>query len=51
MQELCNKLDILITAMECDKDYVHWFLHARPTLSPADTMAKSKGVTLKHKGY
>ncbi|MBB6019559.1 putative transposase [Paenibacillus sp. JGP012] len=33
--------------MECDKDHTHLFLHALPTLSPADIMAKIKGVTSK----
>ncbi|UPL47283.1 MULTISPECIES: IS200/IS605 family transposase [Bacillus] len=47
VQELCNELDIVIIAMECDKDHVHLFLNAPPTLSPADIMAKVKGVTSK----
>lgn len=47
VQELCNELDIVIIAMECDKDHVHLFLNALPTLSPADIMAKIKGVTSK----
>ena len=47
VQEVCNELDIVIFAMECDKDHVHLFLHTLPTLSPADTMAKIKGVTSK----
>ncbi|MEB9909399.1 MULTISPECIES: IS200/IS605 family transposase [Bacillus cereus group] len=47
VQELCNELDIVIIAMECDKDHVHLFLNALPTLSPADIMAKVKGVTSK----
>lgn len=33
--------------MECDKDHTHLFLHALPTLSPADIMAKIKGFTSK----
>ncbi|MGH0600985.1 IS200/IS605 family transposase [Bacillus mycoides] len=47
VQELCNELGIVIIAMECDKDHVHLFLNALPTLSPADIMAKIKGVTSK----
>ncbi|MED1107949.1 IS200/IS605 family transposase [Bacillus paramycoides] len=47
VQELCNELDIVIIAMECDKDHVHLFLNALPPLSPADIMAKIKGVTSK----
>ncbi|MGY3372410.1 putative transposase [Bacillus toyonensis] len=47
VQELCNEIDIVISAMECDKDHVHLFLNALPTLSPADIMAKIKGVTSK----
>ncbi|MDP7980199.1 IS200/IS605 family transposase [Bacillus multifaciens] len=46
-QEICGELDIVIVAMECDKDHVHLFLNTLPTLSPADTMAKIKGVTSK----
>ncbi|EEM55740.1 Transposase [Bacillus thuringiensis serovar monterrey BGSC 4AJ1] len=47
VQKLCNELDIVIIAMECDKDHVHLFLNVLPTLSPADIMAKVKGVTPK----
>lgn len=47
VQEVCNELDVVIVAMECDKDLVHLFLNTLPTLSPADTMAKIKGVTSK----
>jgi REP element-mobilizing transposase RayT len=36
-----------IVAIECDKDHSHIFLNALPTLSPADIMAKIKGVTSK----
>ncbi|MBW3496806.1 IS200/IS605 family transposase [Bacillus sp. FDAARGOS_1420] len=47
VQELCNELDIVIIAMACDKDHVHLFLNALPTLRPSDIMAKIKGVTSK----
>ncbi|MED1898273.1 IS200/IS605 family transposase, partial [Bacillus thuringiensis] len=47
VQEICGELDISIVAMECDEDHVHLFLNTPPTLSPADTMAKIKGVTSK----
>lgn len=47
VQGICGGLDISIVAMECDKDHVHLFLNTPPTLSPADTMAKIKGVTSK----
>ena len=47
VQGICEELDISIVAMECDKDHVHLFLNTPPTLSPADTMAKIKGVTSK----
>jgi len=47
VQEICGELDVSIVAMECDKDHVHLFLNTPPTLSPADTMAKIKGVTSK----
>ena len=42
-----TELKIVIVAMECDKDHTHMFLNALPTLSPADIMAKIKGVTSK----
>ncbi|MFJ8119903.1 IS200/IS605 family transposase [Bacillus mycoides] len=47
VQEICSELDIVMIAMECETDHVHLFLHTLPTLSPADTMAKIKGVTSK----
>lgn len=47
VQELCNELDIVIIAMQFDKDHVHLFLNTLPILSPADIMAKIKGVTSK----
>lgn len=47
VQEICGELDIAVVAMETDKDHVHLFLNTLPTLSPADTMAKIKGVTSK----
>ncbi|MEK4418688.1 IS200/IS605 family transposase [Bacillus sp. FSL K6-0268] len=47
VQEICGELDVSIVTMECDKDHVHLFLHTLPTRSPADTMAKIKGVTSK----
>ncbi|KQY91038.1 transposase [Paenibacillus sp. Root52] len=47
VHEVCAELNIEIVALECDKDHTHLFLHALPTLSPADIMAKIKGVTSK----
>ncbi|MCB7071703.1 IS200/IS605 family transposase [Caldibacillus sp. 210928-DFI.2.22] len=47
VQEICEELDIVIVALECDKDHTHMFLNALPMLSPADIMAKIKGVTSK----
>ena len=47
VQEICEELDIVIVALECDKDHTHMFLNALPTFSPADIMAKIKGVTSK----
>lgn len=44
---VCEELDIVIVALECDKDHTHMFLNALPSLSPADMMAKIKGVTSK----
>ncbi|MCT8140473.1 IS200/IS605 family transposase [Anaerobacillus sp. CMMVII] len=47
VREICADLEIIIVALECDKDHTHMFLNALPTLSPADIMAKIKGVTSK----
>ncbi|KIO61060.1 hypothetical protein B4064_1553 [Caldibacillus thermoamylovorans] len=47
VQEICEELDIIIVALECDKDHTHMFLNALPMFSPADIMAKIKGVTSK----
>lgn len=43
--EVCEKLDIEIIAIECDKDHCHLFLNSLPTISPAEIMARIKGVT------
>lgn len=45
VQEICEELEIVILALECDKDHTYMFLNALPTLSPANIMAKIKGVT------
>ncbi|WP_427050970.1 IS200/IS605 family transposase [Paenibacillus sp. TC-CSREp1] len=47
VHEVCAELKMEIVAMECDKDHTYLFLHALPTLSPADIMAKIKGFTSK----
>lgn len=47
VQGICDELEIIVIAFECDKDHTHMFLNALPTLSPADIMAKIKGVTSK----
>ena len=47
VQEICEELETVIVALECDKDHAHLFLNTLPTLSPADIMAKIKGVTSK----
>ncbi|KRG09645.1 IS200/IS605 family transposase [Lederbergia galactosidilytica] len=47
VQEICEELKIVIVALECDNDHTHMFLNALPTFSPADIMAKIKGVTSK----
>lgn len=47
VHEICDGLEIVIMALECDKDHAHLFLNAPPTFSPADIMAKIKGVTSK----
>lgn len=43
--EVCEKLDIEIIAIECDKDHCHLFLNSLPTISPTEIMARIKGVT------
>lgn len=45
--EICKELEIQIIAIECDKDHAHLFLNVLPSFSPADIMAKIKGVTSK----
>lgn len=47
VHEVCEELQIQIVALECDKDHTYMFLNALPSLSPADMMAKIKGVTSK----
>ncbi|MFB5678133.1 IS200/IS605 family transposase [Paenibacillus terreus] len=45
VQELCQENDWCMVAMEVMPDHVHLFLNVLPTDSPADIMAKLKGVT------
>ncbi|HYE83309.1 MAG TPA: IS200/IS605 family transposase [Clostridia bacterium] len=45
LYEISEEMGIDILAIECDKDYCHLFVNVLPTLSPADIMAKVKGVT------
>ena len=45
VKEVCDKYDIEIIAIECDKDHAHLFLSAPPKLSPANIMAYIKGTT------
>lgn len=47
VHEVCEELEIQIGALECNKDHTYMFLNALPSLSPADMMAKIKGVTSK----
>jgi len=47
VHEICESLKIKVVALECDKDHAHMFLNTLPTLSPANIMAKIKGVTSK----
>ena len=47
VRQICKKEDFKIVAMETDKDHCHLFLNVLPTYSPADIMAKVKGVTSK----
>jgi REP element-mobilizing transposase RayT len=45
--EICESLKIRVVALECDKDHAHMFLNTLPTVSPADMIARIKGVTSK----
>jgi REP element-mobilizing transposase RayT len=47
VKEICNDLNIDMIAIETDKDHSHMFLNALPSISPADIMAKIKGITSK----
>lgn len=47
VHEICETLKVEVIALECDKDHTHMFLNALPTLSPANIMARIKGVTSK----
>jgi putative transposase len=47
VHEICESLKIGIVALECDKDHTHIILNTLPTLSPANIMARIKGVTSK----
>lgn len=46
-KEICEQHSLDILALECDQDHVHLFVNALPTQSPADIMAKIKGITSK----
>jgi putative transposase len=45
LNEICKEFELEILAIECDRDHCHLFVNSLPTLSPADIMAKIKGVT------
>lgn len=47
VNEVCESLKIKVMALECDQDHTHMFLNSPPTLSPANIMARIKGVTSK----
>jgi putative transposase len=47
VSEICKGIKVEIIALECDKDHTHLFLNCPPKLSPADIMAKIKGVSSK----
>ena len=47
VHEICDSLNIEVIALECDKDHTHMFLNTLPTVSPANIMAKIKGMTSK----
>ncbi|AFS79700.1 putative transposase, IS200-like protein [Gottschalkia acidurici 9a] len=46
-KDICDKLEVEIIAIECDRDHTHMFLNCLPSLSPADIMQKIKGVSSK----
>ena len=45
LKNVCEQLEIIIIAIECDKDHCHLFANALPTISPSEIMARVKGVT------
>lgn len=45
VEEICAENDWVLLAMEVMPDHVHIFLNVLPTDSPADIMAKLKGIT------
>jgi len=45
VHEICESLNIKVVALECGPDHTHMFLNSPPMLSPANIMAKVKGVT------
>ena len=45
VSEICEKIDVRILAIECDKDHTHLFLNCPTTISPADVVKKIKGGT------
>ncbi|HDR8072503.1 TPA: IS200/IS605 family transposase [Bacillus cereus] len=47
VQEICDELEIVIVALECDNDHTRMFLNTLPEFSPADIIAKIKGLTSK----
>lgn len=47
LQDICNRLNIKIVAIEVMDDHVHLVLNCLPDISPAEIMSKIKGVTSK----
>ena len=45
LKQICEENDFNIVALEVMPDHVHVFLNTLPSISPADVMAKVKGVT------
>ncbi|MGN8981006.1 IS200/IS605 family transposase [Enterococcus villorum] len=45
VNQIADKHDFKVVALETDKDHCQLFLNALPTYSPADIMAKVKGGT------
>lgn len=48
IQEVANKLELEILALEIMPDHLHLFVNAPPTLAPHNIVARIKGVSSHH---